>query len=85
MEPLPFNPRTRLLSVKYNEMLICLVVDSVSEMVPIPPNAIDSTTRSVPQWAASYTSGVAALGQRRVILLDAARLLFADKMHRYSV
>lgn len=84
MEPLPFNPRTRLLSVKYNDMLICLVVDSVSEMVPIPPNAIDSTTRSIPQWVASYASGMANVGKRRVILLDAARLLFADKMHHYS-
>lgn len=84
MEQLPFNPRTRLLSVKYNEMLICLVVDSVSEMVPIPPNVIDSTTRSIPQWVASYASGMAAVGKRRVILLDAARLLFAEKMHRYS-
>lgn len=84
MERLPFNPRTRLLSVKYNEMLICLVVDSVSEMVPIQPNTIDNTTRSIPQWVASYASGIATVGKRRVILLDATRLLFADKMHHYS-
>lgn len=84
MERLPFNPRTRLLSAKYNEMLICLVVDSVSEMVPILPNAVNSTTRSIPQWVASYASGVAVIGKRQVILLDAARLLFADKMHHYS-
>src|SRR5205823_12534668 len=36
MEQLPYNPRTRLLSVQYNEMVICLVVDGVSEMIPIP-------------------------------------------------
>lgn len=83
LEKLPFNPRTRLLSTKYNEMLICLVVDSVSEMVPIAPHAIDTTARSIPQWVASYASGVAAVGKRQVILLDAARLLFADKMHHY--
>jgi purine-binding chemotaxis protein CheW len=82
-EKLPFNPRTRLLSTKYNEMLICLVVDSVSEMVPIAPHAVDPTTRSIPQWVASYASGVATVGKRQVILLDAARLLFADKMHHY--
>src|SRR5262249_32285356 len=57
MEKLPYNPRTRLLSVKYNEMLICLVVDSVSEMVPIVPKTIDRTTHSIPQWAAQYASG----------------------------
>ena len=84
MEPLPFNPRTRLLSAKYNEMVICLVVDSVSEMVPIAPNAIDRNSRSIPPWVAAYAQGVAAVGKRQVILLDAARLLFADKMHHYS-
>jgi purine-binding chemotaxis protein CheW len=83
-EKLPFNPRTRLLSTKYNEMLICLVVDSVSEMVPIPAHAVDTSSRSIPPWVASYASGVAAVGKRQVILLDAARLLFADKMHHYS-
>ncbi|MEO7020924.1 MAG: chemotaxis protein CheW [Ktedonobacteraceae bacterium] len=83
-EKLPYNPRTRLLSVKYNEMLICLVVDSVSEMVPIAPNTIDSTMHDIPSWVVSYASGMAMVGKRRVILLDAARLLFADKMHHYS-
>jgi purine-binding chemotaxis protein CheW len=85
MEQLPYNPRTRLLSVKYNEMLICLVVDSVSEMVPIQPNSIEKSTRSIPQWVAAYTMGLAVVGKRSIILLDTARLLFADKMHHYSI
>lgn len=85
LEKLPYNPRTRLLSVKYNEMLICLVVDSVNEMVPVAPTAIDSTMRNIPSWVAFYSSGMATVGKRRVILLDAARLLFADKMHHYSM
>lgn len=84
MERLPYNPRTRLLSVKYNEMLVCLVVDSVSEMVPISPRAIDSNLRSIPSWVSSYSSGLAAVGKRRIILMDAGRLLFSDKMHHYS-
>ncbi len=86
MERLPYNPRTRLLSVKYNEMVICLVVDSVSEMVPIPPSTINANTRqtSIPQWLASYASGSALVGNRYIILLDAARLLFSDKMQHYS-
>lgn len=86
MERLPYNPRTRLLSVKCNEMVICLVVDSVSEMVPIPPSTINGNTRqaSIPQWLASYASGSALVGSRYIILLDAARLLFSDKMQHYS-
>ena len=84
MERLPYNPRTRLLSVKYNEMSVCLVVDSVSEMVPIQPHTVDSSMRGIPQWIALYSSGVVIVGKRRVILLDASRLLFSDKMHHYS-
>jgi len=84
LDSLPYDPRTRLLSVKYNEMLICLVVDSVSEMVPVQTKTIDQDLRGIPQWAATYSLGLALAGKRQVILLDAARLLFADKMHHYS-
>jgi purine-binding chemotaxis protein CheW len=88
MELLPYNPRTRLLSVQYNEMVICLVVDGVSDMVPVPASAIvEVGTRqaSVPSWAVPYAAGYALLDNRRgIVLLDAARLLFSDKMQRYS-
>ncbi len=87
MEPLPYNPRTRLLSVKYNEMLICLIVDNVSEMIPIPPSAINNKNMrqaNIPQWLALYASGSALVGRRDLILLDAARLLFSEKMQHYS-
>ena len=86
MERLPFNPRTRLLSVRTNEMVICLVVDSVSDMIPIPASMINGNARqaNMPQWLASYASGSALIGNRFIILLDAARLLFSDKMQHYS-
>ena len=86
MERLPFNPRTRLLSVRSNEMVICLVVDSVSEMIPIPSSVINGNVRqgNIPQWLVSYASGSALVGNRYIILLDAARLLFSDKMQHYS-
>lgn len=86
MEQLPYNPRTRLLSVQYNEMVICLVVDGVSEMMPVPDQAIAGIgTRQglVPQWAIPYASGCALLERRLIVLLDAARLLFSEKMQRY--
>jgi len=88
MEQLPYNPRTRLLSVQYNEMVICLVVDSVSEMVPIPGSAITQISTGqtyIPQWAFPYAYGSALLDKRAIVLLDAARLLFSDKMQHYSV
>ncbi len=87
MEPLLYNPRTRLLSAQYNEMVICLVVDGVSEMTHIPASAItDVSVRqtNIPQWVISYASGSALLDKRTIVLLDAARLLFSDKMQRYE-
>lgn len=86
LEILPYNPRTRLLSVRYNEMVICLVVDSVSEMVPIPPADIvtDHRLASIPQRLAPYASGSALVGKRSVMLIDVARLLFSERMQRYS-
>src|SRR5437868_862647 len=88
MEQLPYNPRTRLLSVQYNEMVICLVVDGVSDMVPIHNTAITQiSTRQtyIPQWALPYAYGSALLNKRAIVLLDAARPLFSDKMQHYSL
>lgn len=88
MEQLPYNPRTRLLSVQYNEMVICLVVDGVSNMIPVPTSAIAAVSThqaGVPQWALPYASGYVLLDNGRgIVLLDAAHLLFSDKMQRYS-
>ncbi len=88
IESLLYNPRTRLLSVHYNEMIICLAVDGVSEMLPISPSIIApvSTRQSnVPPWVAPYAAGFALLDQQRpIVLLDAARLLFSDKMQHYQ-
>ena len=87
MEQLPYNPRTRLLSVHYNEMVICLVVDGVSEMAQIPPTAVANIhvrQAIIPYWAIPYASGVALLDKRVIVLIDAARLLFSDKMQRYE-
>lgn len=86
LEVLAYNPRTRLLSVRYNEMVICLIVDGVSEMVPIPPASVvtDLQRAGIPQRLAPFTSGSAQVGKRNVILLDVARLLFSERMQWYS-
>lgn len=87
LERLPYNPRTRLLSVQYNEMVICLAVDAVSEMVPVPDTAVingNAHQNLIPGWIFAYASGCALLDRRLIVLLDAARLLFSEKMQRYT-
>ena len=56
-------------------------------MVPIPDSAITSTTvpqTTIPQWAIPYAAGSVLLDTRAIVLLDAARLLFSEKMQRYE-
>ena len=87
LEQVPYTPRTRLLALQCNEMVICLVVDGVSEMLPIPATAINGNVRqtTIPPWAAPYATGGALLTSRVMVILDVARLLFSEKMQRYKV
>lgn len=86
LEEIASSPRTRLLSLQSNEMVICLTVDSVSEMLQIPQANIMSGSvqpTTIPPWVASYATSYALFGNRAIVLLDVARLLFSDKMQRY--
>jgi purine-binding chemotaxis protein CheW len=87
LEQLPYSPRTRLLTLQYNEMVICLVVDSVSEMHPIPASTINNAGRqaAIPSWILSYAAGSASLGSRVVVMLDVSSLLFSEKMQHYQM
>ena len=87
LEQLPYTPRTRLLSLQYNEMVICFVVDGVNEMLPIPPATIVSGNKrpgNIPQWVLPYAVGSALLAQRMMVVLDVPRLLFSERMQHYK-
>jgi len=68
-------------------MLICLVVDGVSEMLPIPASVIinGNVRQAIPPWAIPYASGTALLANRLMVILDVPRLLFSEKMHHYAL
>ncbi len=86
LEEVASSPRTRILSLQANEMIVCLTVDSVSEMLPIPQASIVSGnvySSPIPHWIASYATSYAVFGNRIVVLLDVEHLLFSDKMQRY--
>jgi purine-binding chemotaxis protein CheW len=87
LEQRSYTPRTRLLSLQYKEMLICLVVDGVSEMLPIPASVIinGNMRQAIPPWAIPYASGTALLANRLMVILDVPRLLFSEKMHHYAL
>jgi purine-binding chemotaxis protein CheW len=88
LEQLPYSPQTRLVSLQYNDMLICMIVDGVSEMMPFPPSAINSKDTHhapIPTWISSYATGYALLSNRTMVILDVPRLLFSEKMQNYGV
>ena len=86
LEEIASSPRTRVLSLQANEMVVCFTVDSVSEMLQIPvANLVSGGVRptAIPQWIAPYAASYALFGNRVIVLLDVVRLLFSDKMQRY--
>ena len=88
LERLPYAPQTRLLSLQCNEMLICMIVDGVNEMMPFPPAAINTTNihqGTIPSWVSPYATGHALLSNRTMVILDVPRLLFSEKMQNYGV
>jgi len=87
LDQLPYSPHTRVVSLQYNEMLICMIVDGVSEMTPILPSAINSRGMrqpTVPPWGSAYATGQAQLSNRIMVILDVPRLLFSEKMQNYG-
>jgi len=87
LEQVPYTPRTRLLSLQYNEMVICFVVVGVSEMLPIQEATISAGNMrqaTIPHWAVPYAAGIALVAARAIVLLDVPRLLFSEKMQHYE-
>lgn len=81
----PVTPRSRLLVLAHKGMTIACVAEAVTEMRPLLTATLPASGSSaVPSWAQPYLTGATSVEGRQVLLLDAERLLFADKMHRYS-
>jgi purine-binding chemotaxis protein CheW len=88
LEPIPHTARTRLLSLQQSEMVICFMVDAITEMLAIPPSTIvygNMRQVGIASWAAPYAAGMATVNNRAIILLDVARLLFSEKMQHYEL
>jgi purine-binding chemotaxis protein CheW len=68
-------------------MVICFIVDGVSEMLPVPEAAISNGNMrqaTIPHWAQPYATGIALIANRAIVLLDIPRLLFSEKMQHYE-
>jgi purine-binding chemotaxis protein CheW len=85
---LPFETitsRSRVVVASAKEMIVGFLVDGVTEFRALPPEAQthDHVRQLTPPWLTPYVETLAIVGDRRILLIDVEKLLFADSLHRY--
>ncbi|MGL1862512.1 MAG: chemotaxis protein CheW [Pseudodesulfovibrio sp.] len=75
---------TRIIVVEFNNIIVGFVVDSVSEVLRIPANAVQPPPPVVAGMDSDYIDGVGKLDDRLLILLDLNSLLNTDEMEALS-
>ncbi len=71
----PIDVRSRLLVVDRDGRRVALLVDGAREFLTIPADAIQPPHEGISGLSGRYLQGIATLGQRVVLVLDAAELL----------
>jgi purine-binding chemotaxis protein CheW len=73
------DEETRIMLVEYGQERLGLVVDSVTEVLRVPENAISAAPAYIRGLAAEYVRGLVRLAGRLVILLDLERILSSQE------
>ncbi len=71
----PHSLRTRLIVVQSGDRTVGMLADSAREFVSIAPDAIRPPPSSAGGLGGAYLAGVAALGERLVLILDSTAVL----------
>jgi purine-binding chemotaxis protein CheW len=69
--------RSRLLVVKTSDREIGMVVDSAREFISIDPDSIQPPPEGVGGMSGKYLEGIAHVGDRLVLILDAQQIIDA--------
>jgi purine-binding chemotaxis protein CheW len=69
--------RSRLLVVKTSDREIGMVVDSAREFISIEPDSIQPPPEGVGGMSGKYLEGIAQVGDRLVLILDAQQIIDA--------
>lgn len=70
-----YHAKTCVVIIELNEKLIGMIVDAVIDVVDLLPKDIDTSHAFGNEIHAEYIAGLAKLGDKLVILLDAKRIL----------
>lgn len=80
IDPRPSDEETRTIVVNVGARTMGCTVDSVSQVMRIPPESIHAAPDSITPEGTAYVTGFAKLDGRLLILLDIDELLGSEKM-----
>jgi purine-binding chemotaxis protein CheW len=75
------DSQSRIMIMDIQGITIGLVVDSVSEVLRIPADTVDSTPAMATAMSTDFITGIAKLEDRLIILLDLDKLIERQESH----
>lgn len=75
----------RVLILELDGKIVGITVDSVSEIIKLPEDAIEPPPEIVSYLGGEYVTGVGKLKERLIVLIDLTRLLSAEEMRKVEV
>lgn len=73
------DDNTKIIIVTMNDFLLGFIVDSVTEIVRIPDEEIESTPPSLHGFDKKFLSGIGKVDDKVILLLDLAKVLTAEE------
>ena len=80
--PVERQKENRVLILELDGKIVGITVDSASEIIKLPEDAIEPPPEIVSYLGGEYVTGVGKLKERLIVLLDLARLLRPEEMKR---
>ena len=81
MKPRDYDERTCIIVINARETVVGLIVDTVQEVLEIPPENIEASHHFREGYGNQYMQGMGKVGDQVKILLNAEALLFRDAEH----
>ena len=78
--PVERKKENRVLILELDGKIVGITVDSASEIIKLPEDAIEPPPEIVSYLGGEYVTGVGKLKERLIVLLDLARLLRPEEM-----
>ncbi|HEY9693666.1 MAG TPA: chemotaxis protein CheW [Oculatellaceae cyanobacterium] len=75
LEKIPYNPRTRLIVIHAGSRTVGVIADTAREFISVPVSTIQPPPEAISGLSSKYLSGIATIGDRLVLILNAEELL----------